>query len=144
MSVRIDAPIVQNVKIKRKQSRVSLFLLTINSQRAEDELTLEQFKPYMLQIAQRMKLDFIKYLEGNVNHIDDVRITPSLEIGGKLRRVHCHMIVRVTHRAKVQIDCDKIRQAMEVYGFSGAHVNVRWLPDESAAYNYLTKYRQDN
>lgn len=110
---------------RRRETKLhsSMFFLTINSQRTlldpnpntkymELDPVYIEFSDRVYKVLEKMG-DYTKVNKGKIPD-DDMKITidESFEIGPKLHRLHCHVIVDIKHNSNIHIDTQKIQDAI--------------------------------
>lgn len=128
-------------KGSRKKQQTSRFLVTINTNQSTDA-----HKEVILQCVQAMNEEieqFIKFVEpgGSFALIDEVALKAVVEKGKKFRKWHCHVIVAIKHRTRVQLKIDHLRECWkDGLDLDSIHLNVRYASDAGANLeDYLTK-----
>ena len=88
------------------------------------------------------KIQFTPHMMGAVTRI---RSRVSLEIGPDAANtsVHCHWLLEVEHRTRLQIDAVQLREQIEeLTGFRGTHINIRFVKGAGDDKEYLLRYLQ--
>lgn len=127
-------------KVKRHGVRVSKFLISVNSQQANESYRdkVRQCLVEMNEVLERL----IKFIEpgGNLSLIDSSHMIAVVEKGPKFGKWHAHMILTVKHRTKIHIDREKLDLCWKaVLGLPSIHVNIKWVPGHENAEEYLFK-----
>lgn len=109
----------QTRKEKKERSKLSCFLLTVstNQRYREDDKFKESDAEILEDIVKDILSDLPAYItikkEGDVwnkETIESVDIDYACEFGPKTEALHAHMLIKIKHRSKVQLNLQKIKQ----------------------------------
>lgn len=123
------------------KDRVSQLFLTVNTN-SQDLISEQQLKQVANSYFENME-EFIRFLHkdhnrNNVEHIDDIKIQSSVEIGKKEKRVHLHALIRIEHRTKLQLDLRKTTTFFKKQlDLKNLYLHVDFIPDNTTS---LIKY----
>ena len=131
----------------------STFLLTINSQRTEHEVSPEAFAAVVARIQHpRHIMAFVQYNDAtraSREYIDHYEVLGTCtEAGDAQHRVHNHALLQFHHRTNLHLRKKKIAEKVgELLGLGGIHVNVKYVPDTPddvrKALDYVFKSQRD-
>lgn len=121
------------------------FLFTVNSNRT----IVDRNDPYRFIFQTAIRTlnenfkDFILTLPGYAPDPNPVIfITPKIEIGGRLGRIHAHLIIEVFYDGKIRIDLPKIRN-INIFHTEGWYVNIRYDNAGSHSMENTLKYLRE-
>lgn len=133
--------IANNLQYKEHYAR---YLITINSNRViynREDPYRYYFREFIRNLIFNFKnAPYYKSIDGfPLDPNPFVSIIPKIEIGGRLGRMHSHLIVEIYYDGRIRIDLDKIR-AINEFKCGGWYLNVRHDKAGSRATERLLKY----
>ena len=143
----------QTRKERAKPAVSSNFFLTLNSnQRYEPEdphreEDAEAVEDVVKEIVQNLPR-YVKIIEKNhkwsTDVIEDVDVEYAVEYGEKSKALHAHILVRIKHRSRVQLDFEAIkRDFAHGLGLKNVYFDSRLLraPSDHFLQEYIRKMR---
>lgn len=140
--------------------RHSDFLVTINTNfRPKDRVEMDEVQSALERAVEDMSTpsglrEVVRVLEPNVTltaaNVKNVDVEYAGEVGESAKggRVHSHTIIKVTHTTKIQMDPKKISSfvmaSIESPHVKNVHVNIKLLPTNGYAEDYLHKKAESN
>ena len=118
----------------------SLFFVTINTNKVESE-TLnrihlkEAYENFYKDLGPR----FIKFLpnspgttyEEKLQYIEHISSQSSISIGPKFHRLHIHALISITHRSRIHLDRDEIKDFFNTQLEVSVYPNIKAVDDKS-------------
>lgn len=86
-----------------------------------------------------------RFTKKNARWVSRVRARVGLEVGpnDKNRSVHCHILLEVEHKTRVQIDQNTLKQQLcALTGFGGINISTRFVKGDGEDKEYLLRYIQ--
>lgn len=127
---------------KEKKPRRSVFMMTINSQKSIDEMSLREKNRFKMLVGYLFDEDgiygFIRERDGYPELADNAvsfRDDYSYEIGEKFSKVHMHGVVDIEHNSFIFMDIPALRTFVNEYLGYNSHINVK-TPGQNAVVNW--------
>jgi hypothetical protein len=130
----------------------SCYLITYNpniSRFQDDDADLEEQQEILSDACESLLQNIEQYVKfGHEGHawstdvIENVSCDFVVERGKKKQQLHCHMLVKISHRSKVSLDYQKIKQTLnQEIGVESAYMNAKLVRATSDDYllSYLNK-----
>ena len=147
-----DEPTVGGKALRERKQRLkhSNFYITINTnkrfQEAQEGLRefVTRFKATLAGIFDNI-VNYIvineQGVEWDTKYICGVNNEYTIERGGKNETIHCHALVRITHRTSVSLDYKKLRtKVQEDMDLPSIHLHIKlYRSAHDALQNYLHK-----
>lgn len=130
-----------NSDTKKTKYNQSNFFVTVNPNVTKKELSLRKLDSVISNIFGNVE-DYVKVLLADKNvKYNKIDAEYSVEVGKDKHRVHSHILVRIQHNSKIQLDLTKIRKQLKLeLGFDGTRVDVKVFKDNlSSLQEYLYK-----
>lgn len=121
-----------------KKWKYSGWLLTVNSNQTEENLSMRDFKRKMIGFFRELfggEATAFKHRFGRYDGTMIVNVNPHFEVGKKYHRLHCHAIVKVDHNSNIQLD----RRALDA-ALPGYYFHWDFLRDSTAEINRILYY----
>lgn len=119
-------------KEKAERIRKSIFMITINSNVAIDQMTLRQknkFKGLAAHLFDENAIySFVEERSGAPplhENLVQIRDDYNFEIGEQVNRVHLHATVEIDHRSLITLDINRLRDFVNDYMGYRLHINVK-------------------
>ena len=137
-------------KEKNKKEHVSNFLLTINTNQSYNENDpnlqndIEVFEESIKDVLGNIN-NYLKFKNGEWNDDDvkDVSIDYVIEVGGKKRMIHAHILLKFKHVINIQLDVNKIKDKIKnELGLKNIYIDNKLLKKDSTTnvLEYIKKY----
>lgn len=128
---------------KKENINQSNFFVTLNSNVTEEYISQERMEEIVSDIFGNT-MNYIRYLSPNasLSKVLDIDVDGVIEVGPKYHRVHAHIMVKIKHTTKLQLDLSKIRDRLDQLGLIGNNLQVRHVQDNIiSVQDYIDKYR---
>jgi hypothetical protein len=139
-----------NKVVKNEKERSSNFFLTINTnqQYKKDDPNIqndiEVFETSIKSVLSKID-DYVTFTEGmwSDDYIKDVEIDYVIEMGTKKNQIHAHIMLKIKHSARIQLDTKKIKSKIcSDLGLKNVYINNRLMKKDSSTnvLDYIHKY----
>lgn len=116
----------------------SAFLLTISTNRGDNEIDRELFKEVYDSFFAQI-YDFIKFLPHSPGETREEKLTfieklgkdrHSISLGPIQKRVHIHSLIQITHHTRIHLNKEKILKYFEEeMNMKGFHIDIQGTSD---------------
>lgn len=122
----------------------SCFLITINSQMNEYQLSKEEYKELLDEWYNQIENDILfvntDVTKNSSDFIDSIDVIHKFEVGQNKLRCHSHSILTILHKTKIRLDYNSIREFFESSLGQKIHFDCQFIKSGKAyALRYLEK-----
>jgi hypothetical protein len=120
-------------KVTKDKMSYSNFFITLNTNKDEQSASSTYKQNFDTAVKYVFDKHHIKKYLIDVNHpgslsykyVKSITAEYALEVGSSLHRLHCHALVSVSHKTRMKLNLDKVRQLFKAVLGDTIHLDVK-------------------